>query len=176
MLADHSLGIPNDWGPGSVPAQSLRPDEGEGTPRKRVAPALLPPPLSSASLASVASLETDVPTNEALVQYLQERGLETEGWGKGQTKTTKKFWEELKEKESGLETWILEDGQTQLVRVTHVLRARVCSSESLARGVYLFNTWQQFGDGRKRTRNGLLSEKLTLSSSPSSHFPQKGIS
>mmetsp|Transcript_16226 Transcript_16226/g.37364 ORF Transcript_16226/g.37364 Transcript_16226/m.37364 type:complete len:839 (+) Transcript_16226:140-2656(+) len=166
MLADHSLGIPNDWGPGSVPAQSLRPDEGEGTPRKRVAPALLPPPLSSASLASVASLETDVPTNEALVQYLQERGLETEGWGKGQTKTTKKFWEELKEKESGLETWILEDGQTQLVRVTHVLRARVCSSESLARGVYLFNTWQQFGDGRKRTRNGLLSEKLTLSELP----------
>ena len=29
--------------------------------------------------------------------------------------------------------------------------------------VFLMNDWQQYGDGRKRTRNGLLSEKLTTS-------------
>ena len=28
------------------------------------------------------------------------------------------------------------------------------------------NTWQQFGDGRTRTRNGLLSEKLTTDEMP----------
>eukprot|EP00971_Amphidinium_carterae_P067215 1330516-Amphidinium_carterae.1 len=60
-------------------------------------------------------IQSDRRSCEALVQYLQERGLETEGqvqvmvvgcnlsrrclacaegWGKGQTKTTKKFWEE----------------------------------------------------------------------------------
>merc|ERR1712224_950536 len=57
-------------------------------------------------------------------------------------------------------------GKEQPVRVTHVLRAKVCSPSSYQKGIFLFNTWQQYGDGRKRTRNGLLSEKLTLSEMP----------
>mmetsp|Transcript_66888 Transcript_66888/g.160142 ORF Transcript_66888/g.160142 Transcript_66888/m.160142 type:complete len:848 (+) Transcript_66888:112-2655(+) len=175
MLADHSLGIPNDWGVTSVssactklPSQAKEETRqgGANAVRPAVAPAILPPPLSGGTLTQVAMLEQDVPTNEALVKYLQDRGLDTAGWGKGDFKSTKKLWEELDQKEAGLETWTLENGQTQLVRVTHVLRARVCSSESLAAGVYLFNTWQQFANGRKRTRNGLLSEKLTLSELP----------
>ncbi|CAE7373701.1 IMP3, partial [Symbiodinium natans] len=42
----------------------------------------------------------------------------------------------------------------------------VSSVENYSRGIFLFNTWQQYGDGRTRTRNGLLSEKLQLSEMP----------
>jgi len=53
-----------------------------------------------------------------------------------------------------------------VLRSTHVLRGKVCSQKSYERGVFLFNTWQQFADGRKRTRNGLLSEKLSTAETP----------
>lgn len=108
----------------------------------------------------------EVPNKDALKKWLQERGLETTGWGEGNTKDVGKFWKEIKEDESGLELWKKSDGSLQPVRVTHVLRAKVCSPQSRDRQVFLFNTWQQYGDGRKRTRNGLLSEKLTISEMP----------
>lgn len=47
-----------------------------------------------------------------------------------------------------------------------MLRAKVTSESCYDRGIFLFNTWQQYGDGRIRTRNGLLSEKLCISEMP----------
>ena len=44
---------------------------------------------------------------------------------------------------------------------------QVTSPDRYQRGIFLFNTWQQYGDGRTRTRNGLLSEKLGF-------FPENG--
>jgi len=108
----------------------------------------------------------DVPNTEALDKWLTDRGLDTSTWGEGDTKEVSKFWKEIKLDESGLEVWKTKDDKLQPVRVTHVLRAKVCSPESYERGIFLFNTWQQYGDGRKRTRNGLLSEKLTISEMP----------
>eukprot|EP00438_Fugacium_kawagutii_P036389 Skav214565 [mRNA] locus=scaffold2080:58717:60748:+ [translate_table: standard] len=43
---------------------------------------------------------------------------------------------------------------------------KVTSPDRYQRGIFLFNTWQQYGDGRTRTRNGLLSEKLTTAEMP----------
>lgn len=43
---------------------------------------------------------------------------------------------------------------------------QVTSPDRYQRGIFLFNTWQQYGDGRTRTRNGLLSEKLTTAEMP----------
>ncbi|CAK0825008.1 unnamed protein product, partial [Prorocentrum cordatum] len=65
------------------------------------------------------------------------------------------------------EVWRQKSGELVPIRVTHVLRAKVSSPENRERGIYLFNTWQQYGDGRKRTRkNGLLSEKLCICEMP----------
>lgn len=128
-------------------------------------PPTLPEEFRGYECAEVATLK-DVPTSDALTQWLSQKGLPTDDWGKNNTKTVSKFWDELKLDESGLELWKKPDGSMQAVRVTHVLRAKVCSPESYKRDVFLFNTWQQFGDGRKRTRNGLLSEKLTISEMP----------
>jgi hypothetical protein len=108
----------------------------------------------------------DVSDVQALTKWLNDQGLDTSDWGKGNTKEVKKFWAEIQGKESGLELWRKADGSLQPVRTTHVLRAKVCSPESFKRGVFLFNTWQQYGDGRRRVRNGLLSEKLTLEEMP----------
>ena len=85
---------------------------------------------------------------------------------KGTTKAPGKFWKELKLDEAGLELWERKDGVQVPVRVTHVLVGKVTSRENYERGIFLFNTWQQYGDGRKRTRNGLLSEKLCASEMP----------
>ena len=46
------------------------------------------------------------------------------------------------------------------------LSLEVTSPDRYQRGIFLFNTWQQYGDGRTRTRNGLLSEKLTTDEMP----------
>jgi len=125
----------------------------------------VPPPLNESQKVDDATLK-EVPTPEALAKWLKDRGLDTSEWGRGDTKDVAKFWKEIKLDESGLEVWKSPIGDLQTVRVTHVLRAKVCSPASYERGVFLFNTWQQFGDGRKRTRNGLLSEKLTISEMP----------
>mmetsp|Transcript_36083 Transcript_36083/g.84585 ORF Transcript_36083/g.84585 Transcript_36083/m.84585 type:complete len:663 (-) Transcript_36083:96-2084(-) len=125
----------------------------------------LPAPLSDSQKVEVATL-TEVPTADALAKWLKDRGLDTSDWGSGDTKDVAKFWKEIKLDESGLEVWKSPQGELRPVRVTHVLRAKVCSPASYERGVFLFNTWQQYGDGRKRTRNGLLSEKLTISEMP----------
>jgi len=108
----------------------------------------------------------DVPTSEALAQFLQERGLDTTNWGQGNTKHVSQYWKEIKLDEAGLEIWRTREGKLQTVRTTHVLRAKVCSPENYERDVFLFNTWQQYGDGRTRTRNGLLSEKLSMEELP----------
>jgi hypothetical protein len=128
-------------------------------------PSHLPEPLTGATKVLEATLK-DTPTPEALAAWLGERGLDTSGWGSGDTKTVKKFWQEIDLQEAGAEVWRKADGTLQPVRVTHVLRAKVTSRDHYERGIFLFNTWQQFGDGRTRTRNGLLSEKLTLGEMP----------
>eukprot|EP00928_Gymnodinium_smaydae_P033809 TRINITY_DN24112_c0_g2_i3.p1 TRINITY_DN24112_c0_g2~~TRINITY_DN24112_c0_g2_i3.p1 ORF type:complete len:734 (+),score=79.23 TRINITY_DN24112_c0_g2_i3:100-2301(+) len=133
----------------------------EHAPSVPVVPALL----SSSSKVKTVTLE-DVPTSDALALFLQDHGVATSDWGKGNTKAVSKFFDEMKGQEAELELWKKEDGTIQAVRVTHVLRAKVCSEESQKQGTFLFNTWQQFADGRKRTRNGLLSEKLCVSEIP----------
>jgi hypothetical protein len=126
---------------------------------------VVPEPLDSAEKLKEYTL-SDVPNVEALTKFLQEHKIDTEQWGKGNTKEVKKYWGELKGDEAGLEVWRMSTGELVPIRVTHVLRAKVSSPECYERGIYLFNTWQQYGDGRKRTRNGLLSEKLTISEMP----------
>jgi len=116
---------------------------------------IMPQPLGRAFCKEAATLK-DVPNSEALASWLHKRGLNTETWGQGDTKGVEKFWKEIKDNESSLELWLCEDGTLQVLRVTHVLRAKVCSRKSYSKGVFLFNTWQQYGDGRKRFRNGLL--------------------
>jgi len=125
----------------------------------------VPAPLDNALKAEEATIQT-VPNDASLAVFLSKWGIDTSTWGQGNTKDVGKFWCEIKLDECGLEIWKRPDGTLQPVRVTHVLRAKVCSASSLERGTFLFNTWQQFGDGRKRTRNGLLSEKLCISEMP----------
>lgn len=128
--------------------------------------ALLPEPLYSATKLETATRD-DIPSVEALNQWLLTHGVDTTKWGVADgTKPVASYYKEIKGDEAGLELWRRADKSEQAVRVTHVLRAKVTSPDSYRRGVFLFNTWQQFGDGRKRTRNGLLSEKLTMSEMP----------
>eukprot|EP00930_Biecheleria_cincta_P058125 TRINITY_DN43977_c0_g1_i1.p1 TRINITY_DN43977_c0_g1~~TRINITY_DN43977_c0_g1_i1.p1 ORF type:complete len:699 (-),score=147.11 TRINITY_DN43977_c0_g1_i1:728-2824(-) len=110
--------------------------------------------------------KSQFPSSEDLSCTLKQWGVPIEEWGKGNTKAVAKFWRELKEDESGLEVWQKTSGEEVIVRVTHVLRAKVSSPECYQRGAFLLNTWQQYGDGRKRIRNGLLSEKLTVTEMP----------
>lgn len=125
----------------------------------------IPEPYTGSTRESVFRL-SDVPDSDALAALLKSHGIDTSGWGEGNTKDVSKFWKEIKLDEAGFEVWKTPKGEHLPVRVTHVLRAKVASVESYARGIFLFNTWQQYGDGRKRTRNGLLSEKLQLSEMP----------
>eukprot|EP00928_Gymnodinium_smaydae_P097042 TRINITY_DN869_c0_g1_i2.p1 TRINITY_DN869_c0_g1~~TRINITY_DN869_c0_g1_i2.p1 ORF type:complete len:894 (+),score=167.84 TRINITY_DN869_c0_g1_i2:57-2684(+) len=104
--------------------------------------------------------------SQDLEAVLKDWGVPTDDWGTGGTKKVCKFWDELVGNESGLEVWQKENGEQFLVRVTHVLRGKVSSPELYKRGMFLINTWQQFEDGRKRVRNGLLSEKLTIDEMP----------
>jgi len=125
----------------------------------------MPDPLRNGTVVETCTRQ-QLPTVDSLRKWLLDRGLDTSDWGTGNTKCVNKLWEEIVGDESGLELWRKADNQLQPVRVTHVLRAKVCSPESHKRGVFLLNTWQQYGDGRKRIRNGLLSEKLTISEMP----------
>jgi len=125
----------------------------------------LPAPLTDGKMHQAFSL-ADLPDTKALTGKLNELGINTKEWGKGNTKDVSKFWKEIKESEAGLEAWQLPDGSFKAVRTTHVLRAKVSSPDAYDRQIFLFNTWQQYGDGRKRTRNGLLSEKLTTQEMP----------
>lgn len=126
---------------------------------------VLPRELQNAVLSEQATLES-CPTHEDMTRWLEERGVQTSDWGQENSKTVKKLWEEVRDNEAGLECRVNSDGTKIIVRVAHVLRAKVCSEESRLRDVFLFNTWQQFEDGRKRTRNGLLSEKLSTNEMP----------
>eukprot|EP00931_Biecheleriopsis_adriatica_P072797 TRINITY_DN47199_c0_g1_i1.p1 TRINITY_DN47199_c0_g1~~TRINITY_DN47199_c0_g1_i1.p1 ORF type:complete len:626 (-),score=118.70 TRINITY_DN47199_c0_g1_i1:196-2073(-) len=125
----------------------------------------LPAPLTNGELIHSATLD-EVPSAKDLQAWLEDKGLDTKDWGQGNTKEVGKFWKEIKLNEAGLELWKCSDGALQPVRVTHVLRARVSCPERYDRQIFLFNTWQQYGDGRTRTRNGLLSEKLTVDEMP----------
>jgi hypothetical protein len=132
---------------------------------KETPAAFLPEPLTGGvKLLEVPKQE--LPNAAAVATWLKEHGLDTSDWGSGDTKTVDKYWKEIDLQEAGLELWKKADGTMQPVRTTHVLRAKVTSPESYERGIFLFNTWQQFGDGRTRTRNGLLSEKLSLDEMP----------
>eukprot|EP00933_Yihiella_yeosuensis_P016059 TRINITY_DN13867_c0_g1_i4.p1 TRINITY_DN13867_c0_g1~~TRINITY_DN13867_c0_g1_i4.p1 ORF type:complete len:671 (+),score=115.66 TRINITY_DN13867_c0_g1_i4:53-2065(+) len=124
------------------------------------------PLLKGATLIHTVKGLEEVPTAEALSEWLKEKGLSTEDWGEGSTKDVKAFWKEIKLEESGLELWKKADSSLQPVRVTHVLRAKVSSPERYKRGIFVFNTWQQYESGKERTRNGLLSEKLSTAEIP----------
>jgi len=126
---------------------------------------ILPEPLANATQLKVYTLK-ELSDKAALAQTLSKHGLDTSSWGSGDTKDVGKFWKEIEGDEAGLEVWKTKSGEVRPVRVTHVLRAKVTSRQSFENNVFLFNTWQQFGDGRKRTRNALLSEKLTISEMP----------
>mmetsp|Transcript_61573 Transcript_61573/g.177203 ORF Transcript_61573/g.177203 Transcript_61573/m.177203 type:complete len:678 (-) Transcript_61573:52-2085(-) len=132
---------------------------------RRAEGAQLPEPFTG-SVIEKAFTVNDVPTVEALRDTLEQWGLNTKDWGAGNTKDVSKFWKEINGSEAGLEVWKRTDGTTAAVRVTHVLRAKVSSPDAHSRNIFLFNTWQQYGDGRRRIRNGLLSEKLTLEEMP----------
>lgn len=125
----------------------------------------LPGSLTGASLLETLKLQ-DVPSADALSAWLERQGIPNTDWGKGETKSVDKLWKEVKLAEANLELWSLKDGGTQVLRATHVLRGKVCSAKSRDRNLFLFNTWQQYADGRKRTRNALLSEKLSTSEIP----------
>lgn len=125
----------------------------------------LPDPLAGAHKIESLGSE-DILDVETLSALLKERGVSTERWGEEDTKAVGALFKEIRADESGLEVWNKSDGNTATVRVTHVLRAKVCSPQSHKRNIFLFNTWQQFGDGRTRIRNGLLSEKLMLTEVP----------
>mmetsp|Transcript_13524 Transcript_13524/g.35758 ORF Transcript_13524/g.35758 Transcript_13524/m.35758 type:complete len:658 (-) Transcript_13524:22-1995(-) len=127
--------------------------------------ALLPEPLAGAEVLQELTIK-DVPTPEELAATLKKWGCDTADWGKGNTKAVDKYWAEIQGEEAGLEIWKTPEGRTLPVRVTHVLRAKVTAPDAYRRGIFLFNTWQQYGDGRQRTRNGLLSEKLTTAEMP----------
>lgn len=126
---------------------------------------VLPGDLAGGTLLERATLE-EVPETSALSEWLRQRGVDTTSWGEGNRKDVGALWKELDADECGLELWRKADGTTQAVRVVHVLRAKVCTRQSFTRGIFLFNTWQQYGDGRKRIRNGLLSEKVGMSEMP----------
>lgn len=149
----------------SQDARSRATSRASGQTRRGSAVLHIPEPLAGGNKVEDASLST-VPTSEALTKYLNDRGLDTSTWGQGDTKEVSKYWKEIKLDEAGLEIWQKVDGTKQIVRVVHVLRAKVGSPESSDRGIWLFNTWQQYGDGRTRTRNGLLSEKLSTAEMP----------
>mmetsp|Transcript_47700 Transcript_47700/g.102168 ORF Transcript_47700/g.102168 Transcript_47700/m.102168 type:complete len:684 (-) Transcript_47700:146-2197(-) len=134
------------------------------SPKMTSRPAL-PNELASATLEETATL-AQVPNERTLAEWLEARGVSVQGWGDGTTKSVGKLWKEIKLGEAGLELWRTNDGKPVVLRSTHVLRGKVCSQHSYERGVFLFNTWQQFSDGRKRTRNGLLSEKLNMDEIP----------
>eukprot|EP00930_Biecheleria_cincta_P048033 TRINITY_DN33409_c0_g1_i1.p1 TRINITY_DN33409_c0_g1~~TRINITY_DN33409_c0_g1_i1.p1 ORF type:complete len:712 (-),score=118.54 TRINITY_DN33409_c0_g1_i1:136-2271(-) len=125
----------------------------------------IPEPYTGSVPVKVYGL-SDVPSSADLTAVLESQGISTSSWGEGNTKDVSKFWKEIKLDEAGFEVWKKPTGETLPVRVTHVLRAKVSSPENYARGIFLFNTWQQYGDGRKRNRNGLLSEKLQMSEMP----------
>lgn len=107
----------------------------------------------------------EVPSPQDLERLLQREGVDTKGWGKGTTKDVLNLWKELKHEESELQVWRTE-GRRQVVRVVHVLHAKVSSEENYARNIFLFNTWQQNSEGQKKNRCSLLSEKLRLSEMP----------
>lgn len=116
-------------------------------------------PLEGASRERSVAIE-DVPNEAALAAWLREHGVDVSGWGKGNTKSVGACWKEIKNAESGLELWKGKDGKLVPVRTTHVLRAKVSSAKGYQRGLFLLNTWQQLSNGKKKTRNCLLSEKL----------------
>eukprot|EP00931_Biecheleriopsis_adriatica_P056577 TRINITY_DN33528_c0_g1_i1.p1 TRINITY_DN33528_c0_g1~~TRINITY_DN33528_c0_g1_i1.p1 ORF type:complete len:661 (+),score=123.93 TRINITY_DN33528_c0_g1_i1:46-2028(+) len=125
----------------------------------------IPAPYTGSTTVQVFSFQ-DVPTSEDLNKLLNAEGIDTSTWGQGNTKAVSLFWKEMKLDEAGFEIWKKPTGERFPVRVTHVLRAKVSSPENYKKNVFLFNTWQQYGDGRTRTRNGLLSEKLQMSEMP----------
>jgi len=127
---------------------------------------VIPEPLHGGQkLESLA--KTLIRSAELLEKWLNQKNVDTSSWGTAPgSKSVDSLYNEIKGDEAGLELWKTSDGSVRPVRVTHVLRAKVTSPEAYRRNVFLFNTWQQFGDGRTRVRNGLLSEKLTLAEMP----------
>mmetsp|Transcript_44044 Transcript_44044/g.116492 ORF Transcript_44044/g.116492 Transcript_44044/m.116492 type:complete len:334 (-) Transcript_44044:235-1236(-) len=116
--------------------------------------------------SGACELLSSCPSPEDLNQWLLERGCDTTEWGQGDAKSVSQLWREVESEETVLELQKDSDGRSFVVRVAHVLRAMVCSQESRAKGSYLLNTWQEFPDGHRRSRNALLSEKLKHSELP----------
>eukprot|EP00971_Amphidinium_carterae_P324069 6440154-Amphidinium_carterae.1 len=79
----------------------------------------------------------------------------------GKFKPVKDLFNEVESQSSNLEHWGRHDGTPLLMRVVHVIQLQICSSDPRLEGKFLFNTWQQMGDGRIRTVNRLLARKLS---------------
>mmetsp|Transcript_74727 Transcript_74727/g.219009 ORF Transcript_74727/g.219009 Transcript_74727/m.219009 type:complete len:831 (+) Transcript_74727:102-2594(+) len=126
----------------------------------------LPPPLQGGRRLQSAC-QQELPSCEALEGWLRKHGVEATDWKQQKGgKSIQDLWKEVKLQECGMELWETASGEVRPVRVVHVLRAKVCSPESYERNIFVFNNWQQFSDGRTRTRNGLLSEKLSVAEMP----------
>eukprot|EP00392_Amoebophrya_sp_AT5.2_P003898 g3903.t1 len=97
----------------------------------------------------------------ALAEWLRANGLtQASEWGiTPGSKPVSKLEEEIRLGETIVELWDV-DGTPTPVRCVHVLRGKVCTAASRARGMFLMNTWQQTAKGEYRFRYGLLSEKL----------------
>jgi hypothetical protein len=99
--------------------------------------------VSSKSLGPV-----QIDSIEELEAWLDSKGIDTSRWGRGAAKTVEALYEEIVSGESHLE----DDPPRRVVSLVQVL---------IRRGdLTLIETEQEFSDGRRRTRNRPLGEKL----------------
>mmetsp|Transcript_53267 Transcript_53267/g.65318 ORF Transcript_53267/g.65318 Transcript_53267/m.65318 type:complete len:342 (-) Transcript_53267:61-1086(-) len=83
-------------------------------------------------------------------------------WGKGTLKSVDTLFREIENEDSQLELWGRHDGVPMLMRVTHVLQLRVTSSDPSLTGKFLFSSWSESTNGKRRVTHTLPAMKLTL--------------
>ncbi len=93
-------------------------------------------------------------TTHDLQSWLQDHGIDTTTWGKGNSKDVLALWRELVEGETKLE-------DTPPRRVVRVVQVIIKREEMI-----LVEAKQEMGDGRVRIRNLLPSEKMKPEESP----------
>lgn len=91
--------------------------------------------------------------------YLEANGVDTIAWGSGKAKRIQDLMKELEEKESTLQVV-----NKKLYRITGVVKLVVRHPELRSRHLMCYS--QQMADGRKRSRNVLLSEKKRADETP----------
>ena len=83
-----------------------------------------------------------------LDKWLVQQGINTNVWGQGSTKTVKTFWHELVQGDSSLQL-------SPPLRRVHVAQILIRKN-----GRVLIESVQEFGNGRRRFRNQVPSEKM----------------